>query len=344
MLLSLGMDTSLPDCIPVFLAADEAYAPYAAITMLSVLRHTRSRIHFHVMDGGIRPDTRAKVVETCASFPDARVEFIDMGAIGLKRLPNVACHTVNAFARYFIAEIRPDLRRALYLDVDIVAVGDIAEIYAQPLNGHPLAAMREDFEGNASILESRWPSYTATRNYFNSGVLVMDLAWFRENDAAQRLVQLTHDMRDVMRCADQDVLNVFFQDDVQPLDWRFNLMTAYVSSFLACHGDSAREAIQNPVLLHFAGIAKPWNSLCGYAEFFLALAKETVFWKEIRASFAMKALRVPSSIARHCPVLIPLFLWINLLGFGVLSRSGKVPRRAHFAMKRDVARRLFWVI
>ena len=297
--------------IPIFLATDEGYAPYAAIMMYTVLQHTRSPVRFYVLDGGMCPETRTKVISTCASFPHGRIEFIGMHSFEsrLRKISGIETWPISMFYRYFIPEINPDLQKILYIDVDIVATGDIAELYAQPLNGHPLGAILENYYGHAELR----PHYKGGQNYFNSGVLLMDLARFRQHQATERLLQRTQEMieMNILGCADQDVLNDFFLGQVQPLDDRFNLMPDLIDRLRAHKGKAGEASIRHPVLLHYAGKRKPWRTFsCNYSERFRAVAEKTVFWDDIYRSIVMNDfafVRIPFSTVRDLSkAMLPL--------------------------------------
>jgi len=313
--------------IPIFLSTDETYAPYAAIMMRSVLQHTRSSIHFHILDGGIHPETREKVVATCSSFPNATLEFIDMSTFDLSQFPPKRYVSITGYSRYFIAEIKPELSRALYMDVDIIAVGDIADLYVQPLGDYPIGAILEDYRGhNSRMLAGYWPSYKNKGRYFNSGVLLMNLEWFRQNDVTSRLVQLTHDMKNSSQpYADQNIFNVFFQDNVHILDDKFNIQTHTLLDAPELREHPAQQAIRHPVLLHFSAYLKPWNSYYDpYSKIFRAVAKETVFWKDIRTAIFSSRGRSPlAPLARYCP---PAFLLLQRCRLAIYLLAARLHR------------------
>jgi lipopolysaccharide biosynthesis glycosyltransferase len=116
-----------------------------------------------------------------------------------------------------------DVPKVIYLDCDIIVNLDIAELWNAPLEaeGKSLAAVRQRLvwsRAAAPYMKIReWLAGYATEDYFNSGVLVMDLerirrqypdfvqAAFRFPDRfAARHSRFTEYL-------DQDFLNVFFQ-------------------------------------------------------------------------------------------------------------------------------------
>ena len=49
--------------IPIFLASDENYAKYMAVTMTSIFTNTEEFIEFYILDGGITDETKKKFEE-----------------------------------------------------------------------------------------------------------------------------------------------------------------------------------------------------------------------------------------------------------------------------------------
>ena len=49
--------------IPVFLASDDRYAPFVAVTAVSILKNTNERINFYVLDCGISERKKKKILK-----------------------------------------------------------------------------------------------------------------------------------------------------------------------------------------------------------------------------------------------------------------------------------------
>ena len=63
--------------IPIFLIADEKYAPYMCTTIVSILENTSRACSLFILDGGILPGTRHKIQETAQRYAHLHeIEFI----------------------------------------------------------------------------------------------------------------------------------------------------------------------------------------------------------------------------------------------------------------------------
>jgi lipopolysaccharide biosynthesis glycosyltransferase len=56
------------DKIPIFFAADDKYARYCAVTIISILEHTASpeRLEFYILSSDISPDNKQKFKQISA--------------------------------------------------------------------------------------------------------------------------------------------------------------------------------------------------------------------------------------------------------------------------------------
>lgn len=263
--------------IPIFLATDENYAPYACATMYSILKNTKSNIEFNILDGGISTQSKKNIKSSLKTFKNFSIKYHDMSKYCLNRFPEIRHYSINAFSRYFIPQISPDLEKALYLDVDIIVTGDITELYSQDLGGYPLAAVLEDFyEGNYTYLkENIYKDYKGNDQYFNSGVLLLDVQKFNQNNYTEKLIKLTTELFDKLATADQDVFNILFENNFKILDYKYNLMPDYVDILKLKHPNTKID----PIVIHYTGF-KPWKSEGPMDDKFWEIANKTKFYKK----------------------------------------------------------------
>ena len=153
------------------------------------------------------------------------------------RLPPASMH------RYFMADLLPSYTKAVYVDSDTIIARDISPMLDYELQT-PLAAYPEiqlEFADNPTFKDAA---------YFNSGVMIVDLKWWRNNRVSKSLLKIAQTMKDWTGSGDQDVLNALFRNQWTPLPMGFNyLINIYVSVEL-----------KDPIVVHWAGKTKPWLS------------------------------------------------------------------------------------
>lgn len=151
--------------------------------------------------------------------------------------------TSASMYRYFMADQLPEFDKAVYLDADIILNKDITPLLEYELST-PIAALHE-----VQLVFNDNPQYRDTA-YFNSGVMVVDLKFWRDKDISTKLLKQTETMSHWTGSGDQDVLNVLFKGKWTPLPLSFNYMVNVYKTV----------DIKEPLVIHWAGKTKPWLS------------------------------------------------------------------------------------
>jgi lipopolysaccharide biosynthesis glycosyltransferase len=145
--------------------------------------------------------------------------------------------------RFFMADVIKNYKRAVYIDADCIIARDIDPLLEYPL-ATPLAAFPEvqlDYEDN--------PSFSGA-SYFNSGVMVVDLNYWRSHRVSSRLIEIANKFTDWTGASDQDILNAFFKHNWTPLPMSYNYLINIYKNI----------DLKNPLVIHWAGKQKPWLS------------------------------------------------------------------------------------
>lgn len=272
--------------IPIFCASDENYAPFMTIMMRSVLMHTKSFIDFYIMDGGIVDKTKRLINKDLKSYKNKKLHYIDMKNFDLSRFPNIKHYSLNTFSRYFIPDLFPQLKKVLYMDVDIIVKKDILELYNQDLEGFPIGAVLEDFyEGNYTTLKEKiWPQYRCKDQYFNAGVLLLDVQKLNKMKFTDKTVEMTVQLFHKLACPDQDVLNILFENNFKKLDYRFNYMPDHIHLLQRKHPEISKI---DPVVIHYTS-QKPWKAKSLASVDFEEVLKKSRFKKIICRKYRKK--------------------------------------------------------
>ena len=252
----------------VAIVTDAAYAPWCATTMASCAEATAdASTSFHVLhapDLGVDDRDRLRDV---AETRGAEVAFHPLDEVHLATLPSKGPDLGGrvSWARIALADALPGLERVVYLDADTLVTGSLAPLGVIDIQDAPVAAVRNVTEPE---MQPRLHELgVAPKDYFNAGVLVVNLQQWRKEDASQALVEHVQRHRDLV-WFDQDALNSLFAGRWLSLSPRWNAMNSLWSwPDLAAEvfgEDELRSATTNPAVLHFEGpgLAKPWHFLC----------------------------------------------------------------------------------
>ncbi|MEV7118260.1 glycosyltransferase family 8 protein [Kitasatospora griseola] len=176
------------------------------------------------------------------------------------------------YARLAIPEVISDEHRVLYLDADTLVLGDLRPLLRQSLGGHPIGAVRDPQNPviGRGIQLPGWEELGVPygRDYFNSGVMLIDLDRCGQLSVFERSRQFLAEHPDKVRFWDQDALNWAADDNWQRLERRWN--TFAMSPQAAQPGFTHYAEADSPLtrllqdeetaaLVHFAGPDKPWQ-------------------------------------------------------------------------------------
>lgn len=241
--------------IHILCAADNNYGPYAGILMQSAMRSTKkSSIHFHLLSDGIRADDvgRCKAVANKYNNKLTVYEISDK----LSRLPEnlkFANHiSRSSYSRIFFSDfLDPEIVKIVYLDCDVICQRDLSELWALFDHVSLIGAVRDPWLDNLKELKLSL-DIDPTLNYFNAGVLMINVVKWKEIKAEQLLFNFIVANRHVKN-ADQDAINAVFSSEITPLPEVWNTMINLPDA------SSEKQAHSKAGILHYVGGFKPWH-------------------------------------------------------------------------------------
>ncbi len=155
-----------------------------------------------------------------------------------------------------------ELERVLYLDPDILVINPIRPLWETRLGEAVFAAASHSgiFEFINGVNRVRLKE---DHDYFNTGVLLMDLARAREVVSPTDIFQCVCDQAELLVLPDQDVFNLLYGARTLQVDdniWNYD--TRYYSAYrLRSEGKcDIGWVMENTVFLHFCGKQKPWRA------------------------------------------------------------------------------------
>lgn len=236
--------------IPIFLASNDKYAPFVATTIASVCYNTKSFCDFYVLDSGISSLNKNRIEKLKEQFKNFSVEYLSVDLSKFDGFKSADYISLDTYSRFYIPLLKPELEKAIYMDVDMIALGDIQELYDIELGEYALGAVPEQFGLNVKTVMKQKINCGEEHKYFNAGLLLMDLKKWRDNNILESLLKIEKEYKEQLTYADQCILNKCFDNNYKQLDNKFNVMIQYMQE----HNHIAN----NIVIRHFEGRAKPW--------------------------------------------------------------------------------------
>lgn len=262
--------------IPVFFAVDDGYIPFLGIALKSLIDNASDEnkyqikiLYTNVSGENIR---RIKKYEK----ENINIEFVDLN----KQLEEIKekLYTRNYFSnttyyRLFIPELYPEYDKAVYIDSDTVCLSDIAELYNTDMGDNLIAGIPDGVIQAIDIFKDyveRVVGVADYNNYFNAGVIVMNLKELRDYKFEEKFIYMLEKIKFEV-AQDQDYLNRLCKGRVKILDYSWNRMPVMGKT----------EGKIN--LIHYNLGAKPWYfDNVVYQEYFWEYAKKTEFYNEIK--------------------------------------------------------------
>lgn len=161
---------------------------------------------------------------------------------------------VAAYNRVLLPYVLTDLERVIYLDADTVIVDDLKPLWQIKLAGNYIGAVK-DILVYANLRFSRYhPMFGAQGDdYFNSGVLLMDLKAMRQENMPIAIINAAVDVATVSTYADQDTLNVYYHNAYKQIDVKYNYGTFFL--------DYIPKKVSELSIIHYCTGGKPWENL-----------------------------------------------------------------------------------
>ena len=261
--------------IPIFFSTDDNYAPYLDVALISLIDNASPLYDYKIiiLNTGISPENKELLKRN--EGQGVEIEFIDISKHldSIKqRFKNVYHFSIVTYYRLFIASLFPEYDKVIYLDSDLVVLGDISELYRTRLGDNILGAAPEQFV--QSTKEFREYAKAALGvdpdKYVNAGVLLMNLKEYRRNRIEDKFVELITEYDFDLLDPDQAYLNYLCYGKIQILPKVWN------------QEPLSLDAEAKNRIVHYALYKKPWQyDDVIYGEHFWNYAKRSPFLENI---------------------------------------------------------------
>lgn len=290
-------------------ASEYHYLPYIFTTCQSILDtleftadDANDHITFHVIIDDSVPSRQIQTISKVFSEQNQRSK-VSFGFELHRANPDIFegyellyrgnWSTKSNYYRLLLARmISPDIKRILYLDIDIMLCDDVRKMFKHfPMGQEVLYAVSTPYALSISKnvfaqdpiheLPSRIPGFAALnipiRSYFNSGVMLINMEQWVNQNIEGHCLDVGNDW--ILPMHDQDILNFACQGKVTYMGWDWNMcsdmLNLSVTGGLTCNdmklslnrlplhssapkADTLPSLVEKPHLIHFTK-DKPWD-------------------------------------------------------------------------------------
>lgn len=252
----------------IMCSCDANYVPCCGIMLTSLFENNRDySIDVYVFCNNNDTDT-IQLFQLAKNYGQ-KIHIINIDDVLVDRFPiKDTDHITKAtYYRLYAADFLPNnIDRVLYLDCDIIINKSLSMLYDIDLTDYSAAV----------VLDCNY--YQEDRNrklgiakpyiYFNAGVLLINLTYWRTNRILNKFIQYSNTHSHLLDTHDQDLLNVVLQGNVKYLSIEYNYQTGFLlKKNLSKYDEWLRVEIknipvENIIVWHFSTAVKPWN--CWY--------------------------------------------------------------------------------
>lgn len=263
--------------IPIFFAIDDNYIKFLTVTIKSLIANSSKENNYalKILYTNVSNERKEKIKKF--ERENVSIEFIDVTKYIEKiqeKLYTRDYFSNTTYYRLFLPDLCPQYDKVIYIDSDTVLLKDIANLYNIELEDNLVAGVPDEAVQTIPVFSEyveKVVGMAHASNYFNAGVLVMNLKELRKFKFQEKFLYLLDNI--IFSVAqDQDYLNRLCKGRVKLLDKSWNKEPI-----------SGKDMdVKDINLIHYNLAFKPWHiDGIPYEEIFWKYAKETEYYDEM---------------------------------------------------------------
>lgn len=254
---------------PIVFSTDDNYVMPTAVAIKSMLTNTDLKeIEIYILYKESLSDQSKSILEEVirCEGKNVNLQYLDVTPFVSRAESHIGHISGATYYRLALPELLPEYKQCLYLDGDIVVVGNIKDLLQISLPESiliggvkalsPIFYKKKDKD--IVLQELQIPDLN---QYVNAGILLINLEEMRKSDLSSKMISMIPKGYSVQ---DQDIINIVCYNRIAFLNPQFNAMPdffEYSEKILKeVYGvDEIKTAQKSPCIIHFADKYKPWK-------------------------------------------------------------------------------------
>lgn len=275
----------------IALCTDNRYAMPCGVCIASIFENNkREKLEIVILTNGLK-ETERRNFEILAEKYERRVQIITVKDEMFARLTVSDRFPISIYYRFLLPQILNTEDKVLYLDCDIIVNQSLEKLWDVEIGEYACAAVEN--QSSDDIRNQNRIGIFST--YLNSGVLLMNLNYWRTHHISEKLAQYMGEHLNNWY-PDQDALNAILYEKVLFLPYTYNFQDLWYGNKadLFIHRskwDDIEKYKNNPVIIHFCNKVKPWHLECVHPlKTIFERYKEKTPWKDypLKHAFPLK--------------------------------------------------------
>lgn len=232
--------------VGVCFTIEESYVQHLCVAISSMLKNNKDvSFSVYIFSFGLSNRLKASIKSVLKNHNNFNLSFVD-AEVSLVKDFKVSLHASGVnYLRLFIAGMLPQLNKILYLDCDLIVRSSLVELYEKDVSEFMFAAVPQKNLERSGVLG------IGEEDYFNSGVLLLNLEKWRAENASHVLREFILRHPTKIHYWDQDALNAVYHSHYLKLDEKWN--------FVKTNSAASDLDALDVRIIHFAGMHKPWS-------------------------------------------------------------------------------------
>ena len=254
----------------ILLCTDDLYAMPTGVLMHSIGEHDQNVNYYVLVDDAFSEDNRQKLTDIANRY-SSKITFFTITQEQTANMPVMREDqpkyvTKSAYNRLFAASKLPkEVEKIIYLDGDIVVRKSLLPLWETDIDGYAVGVVNDMDE--LKHIESRRLPYDMNDGYFNSGVLLINVKYWRDHNCIENFYEITEKYQDLLTLFDQDILNIAFHNRKKWLPVTYNMQNGFLYKkesmwYVPEIATDVNVMKHDPVIVHFSTWDKPWKLEC----------------------------------------------------------------------------------
>ncbi len=249
----------MKETLHIAFCVNEPYVNYMCVALKGIAcNHShRYRIKIHILTDHISDFYRNLIDEAVGNCRDIEYVIHDVDDSPLAGVA-IQRYTIFAWYRLLLPDLLPDVDKILYLDTDIAVHGNLDGLFDFNIEGYALAAPHDTDTFTDAPFDRC--GYDKSKEYVCSGVLLMNLDFWREHRLSEKVIEWSRKNVSVQKYPDQDSINYVCQDFKTFLPLKYGVTKSLFTQpffYTTDYKKQMYDCLNNPVIIHYAGCA-PW--------------------------------------------------------------------------------------
>ena len=247
----------------LLLTLDENYLSPCTVLLASFFASNpgETGVTVYLLHSAIPTEKLEDLAAFCAGF-GAELKPIAVGTALFGGAPTSKRYPKEMYYRLLSPLIlSQEVERVLYLDPDMLIINPLRPLWELDLQGKTFAA--SSHTGLTEMAnEINQVRLDTEHEYFNSGVILIDLAAARKLVAAADVFRCVSEHEKELILPDQDVFNILYGKETMPVDdvlWNYDVRNYSKYLIRSTGRHDLSWVMQNTAVLHFCGKNKQWH-------------------------------------------------------------------------------------